>query len=259
MQTTYISISQDITENYKTKGIDFYSIDKYTNRYNYSFGLFKDGYRNKENTYAISNVLCFDIDEGLSIQECKELLTNWSYMIITTKSHQKDKHGVVCDRYRLILPLTEEPSMSDYGEFYDYVGQMLGLTHDRATKDVSRFYFPNKDQKVYINRINRETPLDTNLLRKMFLADKARKLEESKNKEVKITFEGNVDALVRWFKEHTVEGGRNNFLFRMTKALEKENIPPNDIVRMVEEVNYSLDSPLSDKELQKTVLREYSI
>lgn len=255
--TLELSISKHITENYKSIEIDLYELETYTNRYNYSFGCFKDGYRKASNVISIAPVLCYDIDENLSIKECQNLLESWSYVIITSKSHQKDKHGLVCDRYRLILPLTKAPMIEDYSEFYDYVGDMLGIKHDKATKDVSRFYFPNKTQVSYINRTNRDTKLDTDLLRTMFLEHQKRELETAKQNlhSIKITVEGNIDALVRWFKENIHDGGRNNLLFRLRKALENENLNNKQIISLVEEVNYSMDNPLSEKELQKTVLR----
>jgi len=252
-----ISTSNNITTDYITEEIEFYDIEALTNRYNYSFGLFKNGYRTIDNTYELSNILCYDIDENLTIKECKSLMENWSYIIATTKSHQKDKHGLVCDRFRLILPLTEAPEIHDYSKFYDYIGQMLGLKHDKATKDVSRFYFPNKNQITYINRNKRNNPLDTVLLRKLFIEDQSRKIleAETKRNEVKITVEGNVDALIHWFKNEIHNGSRNNLLYRLRKALENESIEDKTIIKLVEKVNYSLDNPLSEKELQKTVLR----
>jgi hypothetical protein len=253
-----ISISNNITEGFKSKTIDFYTLPNYTKNFNYSFGVFDGGYRNKQNTMYLSSVLCYDIDDGLPIEECRELLSNWSYLIITSKSHRVSKNGKITDRYRLILPLDKRPCIDDYSEFYDYVGNMLGINHDKATKDISRFYFPNKKQEVYTNRIHPNKQFDYSLLHSMFLQEKARKIEESKHKQIKITIEGSTDGLIHWFKINTVVGGRNNYLFRLRKALETNNIEDAKIISAVLDVNSSLDEPLSESELQKTVLRGLS-
>lgn len=56
------------------------------------------------------NLLIFDIDDGMTLQEAKDMFFKYKYLIATTKSHQKDKKGIVCDRFRLILPAINIPT-----------------------------------------------------------------------------------------------------------------------------------------------------
>ena len=44
-----------------------------------------------------------------SIDKAKEIFKGFKYFICTTKSHQKEKKGLVCDRFRIILPIINFP------------------------------------------------------------------------------------------------------------------------------------------------------
>lgn len=69
-------------------------------------------------------------------------------MIVTTKSHQVDKKGLIADRYRVILPLNHTIIDMDY-----YSRLMRVLTRfyraDIACSDPARYYSPNPKQEVY--------------------------------------------------------------------------------------------------------------
>lgn len=55
----------------------------------------------------MSSVDCiiYDIDEDLTISQFQNLFKKYTYFLATTKSHQKKKKGLVCDRYRVIFPV----------------------------------------------------------------------------------------------------------------------------------------------------------
>ena len=59
------------------------------------------------------NLLILDIDDGMSIEEVQTILEHHRYLIYTTKSHQKEKKGVICDRFRLIIPAENIPKDED--------------------------------------------------------------------------------------------------------------------------------------------------
>ena len=58
--------------------------------------------------------MIFDIDEGLNIEDAQKILNKYTYLISTTKSHNKVKKGIVCDRYRILIPAINIPK----GELY---------------------------------------------------------------------------------------------------------------------------------------------
>ena len=49
--------------------------------------------------------IIYDIDENLTISQFQNLFKKYTYFLATTKSNQKEKKGLVCDRYRVIFPV----------------------------------------------------------------------------------------------------------------------------------------------------------
>lgn len=99
---------------------------------NYSPFVFKDNYRKAENSTP-TNLIIYDIDEGLTLDKAVTLCADFKSLIVTTKSHQVEKNGVVCDRFRVIIPLDEAPPKEMYKKFYTTLAEMLGIeTYDKS-------------------------------------------------------------------------------------------------------------------------------
>jgi len=93
----------------------------------YSPFVFNSGTKKSENwDNSKQNIIIFDIDDGLSIEEAKQQFKAYEYLIATTKSHQKDKKGIICDRFRIIIPAKNIP----LGEHYF---DMMRILEDRFT------------------------------------------------------------------------------------------------------------------------------
>ena len=45
-------------------------------------------------------LLVLDVDDGCTLSEALEVFKDFAHVVGTTKSHQKEKNGVVCDRFR---------------------------------------------------------------------------------------------------------------------------------------------------------------
>ena len=112
----------------------------------YSPYLFKDGHRKGENNLGGANILCFDIDDGLTLAEGVERFKGYMNLIITTKSH-----GVKGDRFRVFLNLNEPLNVPDYdySDFMDYMFKKIGNV-DPSTKDLARFYFASPTDAEYM-------------------------------------------------------------------------------------------------------------
>jgi len=67
------------------------------------------------------NILILDVDDGLTILEAKKIFEKYEYWICTTKSHQVDKKGVKCDRFRVILKAINIPVGDEY---FNYMRQL---------------------------------------------------------------------------------------------------------------------------------------
>lgn len=81
----------------------------------YSPFNFKDGIKKSENwSNENQNLLILDVDDGMSIGVAKQEFKDYKYLIATTKSHQVEKKGIACDRFRVILSATNIPRGDDY-------------------------------------------------------------------------------------------------------------------------------------------------
>jgi hypothetical protein len=103
-------------------------------------------------------VLYFDIDNEtppyLSIDECKKKFAEFEWIISTSRSHQKEKHGIVADRFHIFFPvrtyITTVESMKlllrttvEHFSLSEYV--------DKNCVDAVRYFGPNPDAIVEYN------------------------------------------------------------------------------------------------------------
>lgn len=120
---------------------------------NFSPGIYKDGKRclaNFEKAYCIG----LDIDNDgklkpgrkvatpkMSIEEAKEVFKDYTHLILPSRSHQKMKDGVVCDRFRVILFFSEP--ITDLDTFYAtwHWCESKWPAIDHQCKDPSRGYY----------------------------------------------------------------------------------------------------------------------
>jgi hypothetical protein len=114
--------------------------------------IWKDGVRLKENFIA-SYFLVLDFDEpgDETMHEINNAFCDHKRIIATTKSHQKEKNGVVCDRFRLVIPWDKPVT-----ELSLYLHNMQCAYKrfpwaDRACLTAGRFYYPSK-KIIYIDR-----------------------------------------------------------------------------------------------------------
>jgi hypothetical protein len=110
---------------------------------NYSPHIFEEGKRKGDN-WAATSCLVFDVDDGLPIEQAKANVASVAACILPTQNHQKEKNGVVTDRYRVFVPLQQPIMAGDgketYKHVYAAVAKALGLTIDAACNDVARAF-----------------------------------------------------------------------------------------------------------------------
>lgn len=105
--------------------------------------VWRDGKRKKEN-FISAHFLVLDFDDvgDETMDELNHSLQDHKRIIATTKSHQIEKKGVVCDRFRLILPF-DRPITNLYE--YEY-NMELAIKKwwwaDKNAVDAARFFFP---------------------------------------------------------------------------------------------------------------------
>jgi len=80
----------------------------------YSPYSWKNGVKkSKQFDNSRQNILVLDIDDGLTINEVQSMFSKYKYLLATTKSHMIEKKGVICQRFRLLLPAINIPRDAD--------------------------------------------------------------------------------------------------------------------------------------------------
>lgn len=130
--------------------VAFNDIHTITASKNYSPFIFNDEKRNQVNSNT-QNLICFDIDDTMELKKAIEICSRFKSLIVTTKSHQVNKKGLICDRYRIIIPIDKYIPKEQFKSFYKNLSKYLTLDNaiDTACNDVSRFFYPNPKQEVY--------------------------------------------------------------------------------------------------------------
>lgn len=108
--------------------------------------MWGSGIRKKAN-FRFAEWFALDFDDGMTLEEAKETFQPFMHVIGTTKSHQKDKRGVVCDRFRVLLKFAKRcTSRDDYEATARYLVRKYKA--DTACVDAGRFFWPCKDIAV---------------------------------------------------------------------------------------------------------------
>lgn len=103
-------------------------------------GTFKENRRSRAN-FEQTDLLVLDIDDGCTLERAKEEFKDYEHAILLSKSHQKEKNGVVSDRFRVILRL-KEPIREDKDFKATWSEAFKRWTFiDPACKDSSRFFY----------------------------------------------------------------------------------------------------------------------
>lgn len=108
--------------------------------------VWKDGVRTSDN-FNGANWLQLDFDDGRTLEEGCELFKDYTHIIGTSKSHQLEKKGKVCDRFHVYLKLDTITPISKE----DYLATLKFYTKkfntDPAATDAARMFYPIKDVK----------------------------------------------------------------------------------------------------------------
>ena len=195
----------------------------------------------KQDNFVSSHfcVLDFDTPE-MPLAEALRVFCDMQHIIGTTKSHQKPKGSVVCDRYRVVIPWDEplreleqyrqnmrrvlkrypaDSACSDGARFYYPCTEIVSLCHDGYKEEIQP-YNPQKVRSVAYQK----ALLDSAVLPRRITA-----------------------ALTRVIPE----GERNTTVYQIAIYLAQLGLPPVAIVRRI------LDSPTyKGRDIPPALLRE---
>lgn len=185
-------------------------------------GELRDGTRKKVNYIGNQNTIWLDFDDIKSMGAIKSMFEEYSYVAYTSKNHQKEKNGVVGDRFRLIL-FTSCDMPTDEEQYTRVMANIINkYGTDRACKDSARLYWSNPDAEIEINKGKYFDwrPYDRNIEQEVALQVKQiihPPFPKGSNnfKDILFTDEGDRRLGVR----NVVIGQRNNELFRIALRL----------------------------------------
>lgn len=144
---------KDATGYLHYEDVDFSDIPAMvTHGLNYCACKLKNEYRLDDNFDGHVDVLIIDVDEICTIKMAVEIFARYQFYLITSKSHQKEKGGLVCDRFRLFIPLDKTVYIrQEMEEIYNrFIGKYDFI--DKSCRNVSRFFYSSpKDAEIIYN------------------------------------------------------------------------------------------------------------
>jgi len=243
------SMSGDITEGFvANEKITWKEMHKVVTRdgLQYSAHRFKNGYRKKDNVITSFSLLILDVDGGTPLEVAKIVLSDFTHMIATTKSHQKDKNGVVADRYRILIPMeyTLDLNAEQYQKFMRNVMDDLPIELDVACSDIARFFYGSTGEYWYNDGVL------MNCDKYVANTGESENYRKSGNALSKKNISGISQYIIR--NQHS---GRNNALVRLALLLMDSGYTHDECKQEIERVNRQFDNPLSESELRKTIFK----
>ena len=157
---SYIQCSGDVVDNY-TQTIEprFYNytlefkelINKVNNpTLQLSPFRYTDNTKTKQSwTNEYQNTLWLDFDDGFTIEQAKEVFKDYQYIIYTTKSHQQEKKGLTCDRFRVILRSSNIPKGELYWDFCEELSKILPI--DKQVNNPTGSFLGSRNPIIFYN------------------------------------------------------------------------------------------------------------
>lgn len=241
-----LSFSQDMTLNYQNRVSKFSDLDKLLSlpqvRHWINHHL-QNGHRHDGDIVTGFNMLVFDIDGDCPLRVAQTVLAKYTYKMYTTKSHGIDGK----DRYRIMLPINYVLHLKtdEYKELMASVAKELPLIKmEEEANHRCKKWLTNPSCTIYTN----ETEMLFDILPFIPNTAKAEERERVFNEQ------SNLDAVERWVINTSDEGNRNNTLFRYAMILTDMNLPLEQTVDKLKDLNSKLLTPLDEAELTRTVI-----
>lgn len=240
---------------FKNYDVDFIDIpDIVTSGSCYCSCRLKNEYRLDSNFDGGVDVLILDIDDNCNINQAKEIFKVYNHYIITTKSHQKNKNGLVCDKFRVFIELEETIETRDkYNDFIKYIYNLYPFI-DQSCKNPSRLFFtslkdalilkndgrkmkvnhieikeqPKQKEKKTIN-INYESVYILNELTGLWVNDFGETLENQSLDDTEAKLKGASVLLDREF----FKGNRNNAMFNCICMLLNDGLNDDIVLNFI--------------------------
>ena len=243
-----LSISKDLAQGFQTKygkWLELFQVLK--SNINYSAGTFKDNHRNKDNYLGSQDLIIFDIDGGMTLNIAKAFFSQWKSIIATTKSHNIEKNGIICDRFRIILlpNVKLEMDSEKYSQFMKNIIAKLSIPADMSCTDSSRFYFGSENSEVWYSESNNRFDISCCIPETKREREQRERYESNKNIK-------SVSGVDKYFLQEMSNGNRNNMLLRYCLMMKEAG---EDWREKTLGINSMLTEPLDEKEIESTIFK----
>lgn len=236
-----LSMSRELAYNYEPQLIGFEKLHKLTQtaEYNWVSHHLIDKHRNEVNCVPKFNLVVLDIDGGTPLSKVKMLLSDYKYLIHTTKSHTES-----VNRFRVILPVSHNLKMSaiEFKEFMNNIYEWLPFELDDGTNQRSRKWATHPGEYSYN---------EGELLNALLFIPKTTKNEERK----KIYHnQQSLTNLERWFVNKTGIGNRSKQLIKYALLLVDSGYTVENVHNSVNQLNDKLADKLMPAEISNTIM-----
>lgn len=212
---------------------------------NYSLGTFSESRRTKKG-FLKAEAIGLDFDNGLTIEDAVKEFQDYVCIIAPTRNHQKEKNGLVADRFRVILflsaPITDVESFE--ATWFSLADKWRNT--DPACKDASRFWYPSQ----FVHSVNTQGKFVDPVQPKSMLPDT----------EVKIYLTGMKGKLGRntleFLQFGAVNGGRNNAVVKAAKDFQQNLYTCDETIETIVaalEANDTITSDFTENEVVTTI------
>jgi hypothetical protein len=217
-----------------------------------------DGHRQANSHIEGANLIAFDIDNGMTIAEAEQMLSEYTYLIYTSKSHNIEKYDY-CDRFRILLPTKNKfyVTSDQHKQLYINIEEFLGLqNNDIQTRNVSRLWYTNPDAIIYENKgiLLDVTYLLPNTDKSDDYIPKMEAINETYDASSNSEENRRASGMIKWAIMNAIEGQRNTTLYNLGKFMIDLGMEPEDSIRRV---NSMITSPLPEPDI-KQIMRSLS-
>ena len=213
-----------------------------------------NGTRSSKNAISGQNMIAFDIDEGMKLEEAVSLLEPYTYIIYTTRNHRVPKNGITVDRFRILLPTKTEFYVDNeqHKKMIDNISKVLQIpSYDVATRNQDRLWFTNSDAQVFTNNGDL---LDVSCCIPSTETQETVSAQLGSIDETKLSDDKRIQGMQRYVLSNA-HNGRNNMLLRLHRFVVDLTGSKEEADQWVYATNAMLLDPLSEIELQRTVCR----
>lgn len=209
--------------------------------YHWANHHFVKEHRAEENVIAGFNMIVIDVDGGISIDTVHDLLSPYKFMTYTTKRHDPDGEH----RFRLVIPINYNLHLDseEYKEFMNSFMAWLPFKTDESANQRSKKW-ECFDGEYHYN-------LDGETLDALDFIPKTSRNETYKKGVQSLE---SLDNLQRWFAQRIASGNRNNQMIKYALALVDSGMTLVEVQRQVHEFNKSLNTPLTEDEIDTTIM-----